>query len=275
MKKLYLNKTELMKKIMLFLKPPISVLLSICLFLGLISSPGIAREKEEDKIIRQVSKLQMNGEYDEAIDILNKEIRLSPSAYKLYYYRGIIELEAGIPEAALKDFDKVIEIVPGYGEAYNKRALAKWDLTSFSGALPDNDKAVELLPENAEAYYNRALTSIRLHNETGALKDLDKAINLDAEYIYAYLSRGELKLMMGYIPEAEQDINSAIDLDDSNPMGYKYKALIMIEKGDTRAAFKYLKKSQSLKYSEFYGNEVNLLLKKLSKKQLNNLPKTR
>lgn len=86
---------------------------------------------------------------------------------ELLYSRGIVELHADHPEAALDHFDQAVAADPADGHAWYYRGLARMRLDQVDAAIEDLRRAIELLPaEPAVAYeLGLALTQTDAHAE--------------------------------------------------------------------------------------------------------------
>jgi tetratricopeptide (TPR) repeat protein len=78
-------------------------------------------------------------------------------------------------DEAIEDINKAIKLYPTFGEAYFNRA----NLMAISGKFPeaydDYTKAIELEPNLGEAYYNRGLVQIFMKDTRKGCMDLSKA----------------------------------------------------------------------------------------------------
>ena len=95
--------------------------------------------------------------YDDAIEDINKAIKLYPDlAYSYYNRAGLYTISGRLPEA-YEDYTKAIELNPSFGEAYFNRGLVQIFMKDTRKGCLDLSKAGELGIENAyEAlkYYN-------------------------------------------------------------------------------------------------------------------------
>ena len=72
--------------------------------------------------------------------------------------RGLLYVEQGALEKAIREFDKAIEIDQAMAETYNNRGAIYIRLDRYQQALQDFDKSIELDPGIAEVFNNRGLT---------------------------------------------------------------------------------------------------------------------
>ncbi len=90
-------------------------------------------------------------------------------------------------DEAIEDMNKVIKLYPDFAEGYYNRA----NLLAISGKLPeaydDYTRAIELDAELGEAYYNRALVQIYMKDTRKGCMDLSKAGELGISSAYDLL----------------------------------------------------------------------------------------
>ncbi|MBZ0301780.1 MAG: tetratricopeptide repeat protein [Anaerolineae bacterium] len=116
------------------------------------------------------------GDYDQAVDHLNKAIDLLPTKPEYYATRGYVYLRDGVREKAEADFDAALkrhefEMLAHYGRGVLAYKDRNWEdaETFFSRAL-----AVD--PERAETLYYLALVYHRLKKNAAALDLMKKAL---------------------------------------------------------------------------------------------------
>jgi tetratricopeptide (TPR) repeat protein len=82
--------------------------------------------------------------YDEAIEDMNKAIKLYPDLAEAYYNRGnLMAISGKLPEA-YDDYTKAIELNPNLGEAYYNRGLVQIFMKDTRKGCMDLSKAGEL-----------------------------------------------------------------------------------------------------------------------------------
>ena len=91
-------------------------------------------------------------------------------------------------DEAIEDMNKAIKLYPEFAEAYYNRA----NLMAISGKLPeaydDYTRAIEYDPNMGEAYYNRGLVQIFMKDTRKGCMDLSKAGELGIEAAYTILA---------------------------------------------------------------------------------------
>jgi len=104
------------------------------------------------------------GNFNEAINALNKSIEIVPIFINAYYSRAYAYENLGNYNLAIQDYNMAIEIQPNDAAAYFGRGQLYSALNNFSSALLDYNKAIELNPKYALAFYYRGNTHGVLRN---------------------------------------------------------------------------------------------------------------
>lgn len=199
--------------------------------------------KGGDKVIGEALALSKSGNFDEALELLNKAAELYPDNQYIFVNRGNIynnhfrDYEAAIADynktieinnkfswpylnraiaygrlkrwdEAIVDYGRALEIDQNYASAYNGRAWSYCKIGKFEEALVDANKALQLKPNEANFFDTRACAYIGLKRYDEALADLNKAIKLSPEG-WLYKNRAELYKLMGEEDKAKTDFAKA------------------------------------------------------------------
>ena len=130
---------------------------------------------EADEFYKRGLAAFAKGDYDQAIDNLNKAIDLLPGKSEYLAARGYMHLKDGVRDKANSDFDAALkqyeyELLAHFGRGMIAYKDKNWEdaETAFSRAL-----AVD--PERAETLYYLALVFHRQKNNQAALPLMQKA----------------------------------------------------------------------------------------------------
>ena len=158
--------------------------IGICIF-----APIVSAETAEERHEKGLS-FGKAGEYEKAIEDLNKSIELNPNDAIAYDDRGFIyAFDLGKYEKAIEDFNKAIELDPNYIAAYFHRGNAYSFLGQFEKAIEDYSKVIASDPHHpghAPTYEHRGVAYYFLKQYEKAIEDFDKAIELDPYYAKVY-----------------------------------------------------------------------------------------
>jgi len=121
------------------------------------------------------------GDYEKALLLFDKAIKLNPNCIKAYNSKGFTLHALGRNEKILECFDKAIELDPKNIDAYDNKIEILKRLGLYEEALLFYDKMIELdIGFSFPHYYNKGLTladHFGLYEE--ALLCYDKVIELD------------------------------------------------------------------------------------------------
>lgn len=156
-------------------------------------------------------------EYKKIIEKQDTSIKERPNDAKLFYERGIANLDLKEYDMAIADFDIAIALDPDYKEAYLARGDAYYKKKEYDLAIQDYTKAIELDPKYAWAYNNRGAAYYYKGEYDLAIKDYNKAIELNPKFAGAYNNRGLAYKKIGEYDKANADFKKAEKLEKNNP----------------------------------------------------------
>ena len=150
----------------------------------------------------------IRGEYEEALEALEKSVTYNPESSECYLILAQIYLEQGDEEKTLLNMEAYLELNPGNAEAeamIGQLYMAKQDYTTAKKWL----KQAQESSGSAEAYYQYGLCSIQESNFEEAEEYLSKALEVDDTIEEAYYYRGICRLTTGAYEEALEDLRQA------------------------------------------------------------------
>lgn len=134
------------------------------------------------------------GEYQQALDDVQKAIRLKPLFFNAYFIRAIIYIHLGKLKEATQDLDTYVELNPDKASAYNKRGISYLALGKPKEAIIDFSYAITQNPRYAVYYYNRARAYLKLDKISEATRDFQTAAMLGSSEAKEFLS-GQLLML--------------------------------------------------------------------------------
>lgn len=185
-------------------------------------------------------------QYQEAINYINKSLRIDESQARAYHLKGNVYLEIGDTGKATSSFQTAIEQDNAYVDAYydlgrlyglkkNPVALdyyanvlkinasheqtlyarAKFfqDLGKFDDAIREYKSATTRISNCDQCYYNLGAIYLEVKKDyRPALEAFSKAIELNPNYLEAYFARGFTYSRMNDVPSARADYNMCLKL---------------------------------------------------------------
>ena len=176
------------------------------------------------------------GQYQQAIEDLNKTISLKPDYADAYNSRGNAYGNLGQYRQAIEDYNKAIGLKPDYADAYNSRGTAYAKLGQYRQAIEDYNKAIGLKPDYADAYNNRGNAYLERGNYQQAIENYNKAIEINPKVAYAYCNRGIAYADLGNYKQAIEDYNKAIEINPKDADTYHNKGVAYYKLGNYQQA---------------------------------------
>ncbi len=181
--------------------------------------------------------VRQTGIWKDGLTFWNYVIEKEPArAHNAYNNRGIIYLNRGLLEDALRDFDTAIRINPYYLIYYSNRAQAYIRLKNYTNALKDLTTAVTLNPNYLSGYVYRAMMYDWQGDHDKALADLTTTVTLKPDFVLGYYNRGLVELSIGRYDKAIADLSKALSLDPNSPESYFYRGKAYLKLGSAKQA---------------------------------------
>jgi len=102
------------------------------------------------------------GQYDEALDLVNKGIKLDANNANAWYNKGIILFKMCRYQDALNSFAQAADIDPEFTEAWYNKGMALMNLGKTLGAIRAFDKALKINPHDKRALNQRDLAQKKI-----------------------------------------------------------------------------------------------------------------
>jgi len=170
-----------------------------------------------------------DGKYFEAVDFLDKAIKLDPAYENALFVRAESFLALKKYKLAIADYTNVIKNRKTYdsytAEYFLKRAVAKMEIKDYRSAYGDFSTAFKIVPEYADGFYEYSrFKYLTLKDKREAIKEVNKAIVMNSQDARFYARRAEYKAHIAkfdydgenILKDAVKDMNVAVRLDGSN-----------------------------------------------------------
>ena len=167
---------------------------------------GAERSEAENEATRyyRLGTLQFEqGKTKEAIEAIEKALKLNPRYDEAHYYLGFIYMQQSQPDRAIKSLKKAIKINPYYTDAHNQLGLAYRDQEKYKKAMQEfqtalDDKAYRA-PE--KIHLNIGYLHLKEGRPAEAVQSFQRAVAINPEYL-----RGILGLAAAYKATGQADL---------------------------------------------------------------------
>lgn len=193
-----------------------------------VSAQKLSKYQESYNFIRAIEILTDDGDQNEAMDYLMKEVAEHPKNGYAYYVISSLYQDNDMPENALEPANKAIPLLNKDKEylssAYQLRAQINLALGNDNGALSDWNLSLKANPKETETYSDRA--------EYYYIKDMYDLSNADYEKICAiepnnplgYAGLGRNYIIQEKYNEAVDLFTNCIRLAPTNSQSYAFRA---------------------------------------------------
>lgn len=210
--------------------------------------PGEIFAEESDKK-KKIAKESFDlgwADFEKALKMNNKDP-------EVFYRRGLVLLDAGKFDDAVRDFRQAVALKPDFTEAWMALGRVKFDQGFYSEASILLTKSMNLVPNNIQALYWRGECSLKLNFLQQAISDYSKALQINSGFTKALLKRGETYKLMGNSELAVADFTAALEspfTDKSSILQKRAEAYLMSGQAqlaidDTDKSLIMLKNSQT------------------------------
>lgn len=171
---------------------------------------------EEKKLILKGNELYNAKEYNQAIEIYDKALRLDPFHELTYIKLSLCYKAMNKLSESLECIDKSLSIKPNYIIGLVEKAEILIYMSMLNEANKYLDAAIKINPNYIKAYCLKGKIQINNNKNNEALKYYDKAINLNENYFDAHLGNGIALSNQGYYIEGMKCLDKAIQIYERN-----------------------------------------------------------
>jgi tetratricopeptide (TPR) repeat protein len=203
-------------------------------------------------------QLLNDGQYEDAIQALDKAIQLDPGHAEAYSLRGTARSDLGDYQNALADLTKAIEMAKEsndqavLSELHYARALNHARSHGWKEAIVDFDAAVAISPNDPDYYNGRSRAHFFAGDTAASIKDAEEALSLNQEKderrARSLFNRGSAYLKAGKTQDAIADLSEAASLDKKNPTILHELSVAKTKAGNAAEAQAEEKKAKALGY---------------------------
>ncbi len=191
-------------------------------------------------------ELIVEGNYREAIEMLNLLLRTETKEYEGYFLRGVAKYNLDDLLGAEADFTSAIAINPVYTMAYQYRAITRSRMGNYNDALKDYQYAVELRPNMPTSYYSRGVTYFLSQQFEKAVEDFSRYLRSTPADINALTNRGTCYLYLKDTTKAYADFNRAVEINPYEADGYVRRGLLEVAQNKNEEGIRDLTEALSI-----------------------------
>ena len=212
-----------------------------------------------------VFDLFQKGEYQKAIDYLQKLNIKYPNQPLLFNLAGVCFKELGNLEAAIKMLNIAISLNTNYAEAHYNIAVIFQSQKQTEMALKSYKRAIAISPNYADAYNNLGNLLLEIGQFQESIQTLEWAVAYKHDFAEAFYNLGNAFNAFDMPQKAITNFNKAIALKSDYANAYFYLALTFKDLGNKNDFLKNIKIVLKLKPSwgaaYFHFSQVTQFIK--------------
>jgi predicted Zn finger-like uncharacterized protein len=184
--------------------------------------------------------------YDEALNIAQKTIEISPNDYRLFFHIGRSYYFKKEVEKSAIYMARVIDLKPDFAGAHYFLGLIYLDRGVFNKAEEELYYAVKYEEKNPLYLYALSKVLFLERKAFDALEKVEKALEFSPGYTDAWVLKGRIKIYLGAYSEARECFKKAIELDRKIVDGWIGLSEVARAEGDKKMAYYYLDTAEKI-----------------------------
>ena len=185
--------------------------------LGLIAAPRKTSYTSLELIII-ANKFHREGHLDKAESTFRRVLDHIPNHPLALHFLGVIALESGNSDAAIKLIKGALKSTPNYHQAYNNLGNAYEASGQIKDAATTYAKALEVKPDYTDAMFNLGLMREKLREFEEAEQILEKCIKLEPRRADVHYELGIVCAALGNRTKAQMCFHVVLSIDPENSL---------------------------------------------------------
>ena len=210
----------------------------------------------------QAVKFHQQGQWNDAERLYREVLRESPRDFDALHLLGVLKLQQGEPEEALRLTEAALEVDTESAALHSNRGIALASLKRHDEALTSFDRALAIDARNPGTLCNRADTLCELGRLPEALSVYDQALALEPRLVSALVNRGLALRDLGRPAEALASYDKALAVDGNDAEALNNRGVALRDLGRHDEALASYERALTLRpnHVDALFNRGNVLL---------------
>ena len=201
----------------------------ILAILVMISGIVHAENSEAVLLVSEAGDYIGAGNYEKALEVLEKALKLDPTNEKGWMGKGYALNELERYQDALDDFKKALELDPKDAMAWAGMGMVFINLDQYEDATESLQKAVDLNPEDEGSWRRLGICFFMLDKYEDALDALNTATQLSTTDELALKTKAQTLLMLEKYEDALDAADKALSLNPKDEYSLNVKGLAYLK----------------------------------------------
>ncbi len=203
-------------------------LLVLCPAIVTAARPRSAKRDEAQRHFRLARVQLEQGKTQDAIESVEKALKLDPDFAEAHYYLGFIRYQQSEYRRAEKEFRRAIRLNPYYTDAHNHLGLVYRETKEYDKALREfhaalNDKSYR---SQEKIHFNMGHLYLARNMYPQAIASFQKSVLLSPGYLRGILGLGTAYSRSGQKELAEQELRKVVALGPDSPEAAEARQLL-------------------------------------------------
>ncbi|MDD3001109.1 MAG: tetratricopeptide repeat protein [Candidatus Riflebacteria bacterium] len=188
-------------------------------------------------LLMRLSQLhEEKGEFDKAIEKLDKCIKIAPETAEIFLYHGTLLRRIGNLDAARKSLNKSAELNAFVSKTYYQLGVLELTQQNYAEAKNMFQKSIQLSPDDPYAHYQLGITYNNLGDNKLAIMEIKRATILHPTDSYGHSKLGQLYQQTHQLDKAISAYSQALSIKGADSFVIERLAEVLAEKGDFERA---------------------------------------
>ncbi|MCM8812274.1 MAG: tetratricopeptide repeat protein [Candidatus Omnitrophica bacterium] len=157
--------------------------------------------------------IRQNRIWRDPVGFFELAIRYSPGSFRAHNELGVLSLDRGEVDRAVREFQEAVRINPAFDQAHDNLGIA-YDLKGdYPRAIVQYQKALQLNPHNPKTYNNLGNACLKSGQFEQAIRSYEKALQLNPGYKAVYNNLGAVYFKRGEFGKAQEMWEKALQID--------------------------------------------------------------
>jgi len=207
---------------------PVLALALLCLPALLRAEARSEKRSDAQRYFRLAQVQYEQGNTRNAIESVQKALKLDPDYAEAHYYMGFIHYQQSEYKPAEKEFRKAIHLNSYYTDAHNHLGLVYRETKQYDKALTEfqtalNDKSFKS-PE--KIYLNIGHLYLARNMYPEAIASFQKSLSLNPDYLRGILGLGTAYSLSGQKDLADKELRKVVSLGPDSPEAAEARQLL-------------------------------------------------
>ncbi len=212
--------------------------------------------RDVHRLLAEAARLGQGGQLKKAASCCKQVLAIAPDNVEALHLLGLVALQSGRPEEALRRFRAAVEINSRFAAAHNHAGVALCALGRLDEGIASYRQAVGCAPNDPNAHHNLGVALLRARKHSEAIAVLERALELAPGNVEALNTLGNALRDLGELDRAAARYHKAAEIAPGLARTWNNLGVLYHRMGVHEQAIGFYSKALSLApdYAEAHNN---------------------